>query len=173
MSLSEEFLAAGLVLFGDFADADGGRKRYSLRFDLLASYPHILSTLADAIAPSIGATYSRLLCPFDALPLGTALALRTGIPLVYSRGRGESAVVDFVGAYDIGHRALLIVNAVEVESSNALAGMITRAAGVGLDVVGVQAILRVGEGEPDLPATQALFRLDEFTLIPRRDLEVP
>ncbi|MCC6613479.1 MAG: hypothetical protein IT320_08375 [Anaerolineae bacterium] len=103
------FAETGLIQFGDFDAGDGRRRPFLTRFELLASYPDVLAACVDVAESAIRAgDYVRLLCDVSALPLGTALALRTGIPLVYSRGGQLAPVDDLVGAYDIGHKTLLI-----------------------------------------------------------------
>jgi hypothetical protein len=100
---------------------------------MLASYPAALEAVVEAAQTAMqGATYNRLACTFDALPFGVALALRTGIPLVYSRGSAEQPVSDLVGAYDIGHPALLLTNSVGWEAYPA--HLVKGARRVGLEV---------------------------------------
>ena len=84
---------------------------------MLASYPAALEAVIMAAQVAVqGVIFDRLLCPFDALPFGVALGLRTGVPLVYSRGSAEQPVSDLIGAYDIGHPALLLTNSVGWEA---------------------------------------------------------
>src|SRR4051794_36965583 len=80
---------------------------------MLVSYPDILDQAAleaQSIVSTLNVT--RLLCTPDAIPFGVAVSLRTGIPLVYSRGAGEAPVFDLIGAYDIDHPTLLLTNSV-------------------------------------------------------------
>lgn len=161
-ALTEMVVDAGLLLGGDYAQADGSRRPYSLRLDLLGSYPRLLDAVASVIAPLVGSgTYSRLLCPLDAVPLGTAVALRTGLPLVYSRGTHESPVADLVGAYDIGHKTLLLLNDNALDDS--IATLVRRARGVGLDVDGMIALVDVrGAGGGADIACSTLLRVEEL-----------
>ncbi|MEL6151121.1 MAG: hypothetical protein AAFR56_15970, partial [Chloroflexota bacterium] len=71
-----------------------------------------------------------ILCPFDTLPLATLISQIANIPLVYSRGRGEPAVDDLVGAYDINHPTLLLANT--TTGDGALGQLQTDARRVGL-----------------------------------------
>ncbi len=111
--LVTELAEAGLIQFGLFGEQ---KKPFQLRLDLLPSYPQLLRDIVAASVPFVRG-FDRLVCTADSLPLGLALALETNIPLVYSRGRGQQAVNDLVGAYDIGHPALLLVQTLDdVES---------------------------------------------------------
>jgi len=108
-TLLDLFAETGLIQFGDFDAGDGRRRPFLTRFELLASYPDVLVACVDAMEGAVRAGgYVRLLCDVAALPLGVALALRTNIPLVYSRGGELPPVDDLIGAYDIGHRTLMI-----------------------------------------------------------------
>ena len=96
------------------------------------------------------------------MPFGVALSLRTGIPLVYSRGAGEAPVFDLVGAYDIGHPALLLTNSVGWRGSPDT--LVKRARRVGLEVhtllpiIEASALIAAPDELPMLP----LLRLDEI-----------
>jgi hypothetical protein len=68
-ALAEMLVRSGLMLGGDFAQADGSRSPYLLRLDLVASYPQVLDALAAALVARIGqGSYSRILCPSDPVP---------------------------------------------------------------------------------------------------------
>jgi hypothetical protein len=174
--LANLLLNAGLLQFGRFAH-DGGWKPYQLNLELLPSYPDILGHIVDSSAPLVGSV-DHLLCPLTALPFGVALSQQTGVPLVY--GRDE----DIVGAYDIGHPALLIAN--DLSKVADLERLIARARRVGLETrralviineagnslngVEVEALLDLSEviqalmQEGRLPAGQGRAVLDWITL---------
>ena len=95
-------IEAGILQFGHF---DGCPIHFN--FALLPSYPDLLNDLAMMAAPLVGQV-DHLVATSDALALGTALALQTRVPLVYSQGGIDSPAFDLVGAYDIGHPALLV-----------------------------------------------------------------
>lgn len=150
---------AGLLQFGSFTESGGEHAPLHVSFEMLASYPAVLVALADSAAPLVAAgEYSRLLCNAEALPFGVALSLKTGVPLVYSRGRGESAVVDLVGGYDIGHRTLLVLNTLDGDPFSPL--WVQRASGVGLDAVAALAILALGQ-HVDNANSHTLLYLDD------------
>lgn len=158
-TLSTSLIDAGLVQFGSFGGDDGARNPVLLLLDMLSSYPAVLAALADAAQPLVVAVgYARLLCPADALPFGVAVSLKTGVPLVYSRGRGESAVLDLVGGYDIGHRTLLLLNTLDGDPF--AHKWVAQARGVGLDTTDALAILSLLPRELD--HTSALVNLAEL-----------
>lgn len=100
----DDMLRAGLVQFGLFGP-DGAPVK--LNCELLPAYPDILAQVAASAAEiATQPLPDRLVCTAQAVPLGVALSLRTGVPLVYSRGSDGPGVEDLVGAYDVGHPAL-------------------------------------------------------------------
>ncbi len=151
------WIEAGLLNFGDFAHYSG-RAPFQARFELLSSYPDVLAVCAQALVPLVESKRpSRLLCAADSLPLGVALSLEMGIPLIYSRARGELAVDDLVGAYDIGHLTLLIANVVD---GDLLAQpWIARSRHVGLEVLNAVGLLSTINTLP--PSTQCLVSLGD------------
>lgn len=139
-------LEAGLLQFGWF-EPEGIPLRLSL--EMLPAYPDIL---AQIVAEGMKHTsnMNRLVCTIDALPLGVGLSLKTNIPLVYSRGSGEAPYHDLVGAYDIGHPALLLVNA--LDNTESTTKLIHKARSVGLQIQYIVAIMDLGIPEiaPDI-----------------------
>jgi hypothetical protein len=123
--LVELLLETGILQFGRFAHA----KPYQLQWPLLPSYPDVLHMLVDLASDEVG-TVDHLVCALDSLPLALGLSLQTQIPLVYSRDSGLPPAHDLVGAYDIGHPAVLIAN----QFSPDLPGLIQRAGIVGLEI---------------------------------------
>ena len=127
--LLHELIAAGLIQFGLF---DGKPLVFNLK--LLPSYPRILAHVADTAAQMIDAstsTYEYLICTRDALPFGVVLSQQTGIPLVYANPE-EQGVMSLAGAYDVGHRSLLLANTwLETED---IEWVLARARRVGLEI---------------------------------------
>lgn len=112
-TLLSNVMACGLVQFGVFEDMPND-KNILLEFELLASYPDLLRELAIALVASVGGvSFDRILCPIDCLPLGVMVGQLAGVPLVYVQNRFDSPVKDFVGAYDIAHPTLVIVNVLD------------------------------------------------------------
>lgn len=135
----------GLVQFGRF-DRDGAIVPMLLNFDLLPSYPDTLSYIVEQAAGQISADVERIVCAADSVPLGVGLSLKTQIPLVYSRGRGEAPVHDLVGAYDVGHPAALVINV--LEDMEKVQHFIGQAEKVGLHIHFVFAITNLNEHQP-------------------------
>jgi hypothetical protein len=84
----------------------------------------------------------HILCTLDVVPFGVGLSLETNIPLVYSRGLQGSPVHALVGAYDIGHPAVLITNV--LGSFKLLSQIIADARRVGLEAQIILAIVDLG-----------------------------
>lgn len=156
MSLLAQIMDAGLLQFGLFRRGDHDVPLQTA-FDMLASYPALLRDLASEGQRIVGSEqYDHLLCPHDAIAFGTALSLATDISLVYSRGRGEAPVYDLVGAYDIGHPALLVANVWDDEAGRLAAA----AQRVGLEVRAALVILDIGQ-QPDDTKFGALLHLPD------------
>jgi orotate phosphoribosyltransferase len=134
--LAEMLLDAGLVQFGWFEEGIPLR----LALHLLPSYPDILQQAAAQAARQIDLQrFDRLLCIADSMPLALALSLHTGIPLVYSQNSPEAPVYDLVGAYDVGHPALIV--ATSHAGGSITESLIQKVRRVGLEVEAVLLLL--------------------------------
>lgn len=154
--LLQALRAARLIQFGHFQGTNG-IEPVRFEFAMLASYPNLLLRIADAI---ILPPADRLLCPDDAFPLGMALSLKYGIPLVCSRaGSSHPDSPELIGAYDIGHPTVLVTNILTCHVP--LKPLIAHACQVGLQVTAVVALLDAGYSGIDLPAA-SLFCLDDI-----------
>lgn len=154
--LLQQMMEAGLIQFGSFP-RNGVSIPVQFHFDMLASYPDVLEAAATELSRRLPSV-DRLMCPFDSVPLGVALALKTGIPLVYSQGGTQEAVYDLVGAYDIGHPAAFVTNVAGMTDYSALLSSVRR---VGLDVQHTIALVNLGTA----PDVTALFHLDEIVTV--------
>jgi len=162
--LAQRLLDVGLIQFGWFQHGKTTLP-FSLNLDMLASYPAILeqaASEAQTLLSSLNVT--RLLATTDAVPFGVAVSLRTGIPLVYSRGAGEAPVFDLIGAYDIGHPSMLLTNSSGWNAPPT--ELIKGARRVGLEVHTLVTLL---ETRPE-PADYTVLPLLRFTDVVR-DLE--
>jgi orotate phosphoribosyltransferase len=82
----------------------------------------------------------------DATPVGVALSLRTGLPMVYPYGevRDYTAAFAIEGAYDVGHPTLLLSDVLlDAPQANAITALARR---VGLEVQTVLAVIDLGLG---------------------------
>ena len=149
----------GLLQFGRF-ERNGSMVPWRLGADYLAAYPDVLRLAAGQIGTLL-AQYpvDRLIAAPEAVVLGVAVTLHTGLPLVYSRGRGEAAAYDLVGAYDSGHRAAVIVNV--FEHRNTPQHLINEARSVGLRVERIVSLLDLEDAATsgEQPPVQALLTL--------------
>jgi len=147
---------AGLLQFGRF---DGVPFRHNLH--MLPSYPQILHDLTEATAQLMDFSgYDHLLCPLDSLPFAMSLSQHLTIPLVYSQGSEQPPARDLVGAYDVGHPAVLVVDAWRNAAS--LHNLIADAGRVGLNVGAVVAMLDQSVEAAPVPV-QALLHLQAVT----------
>jgi hypothetical protein len=131
-ALLRDLLHIGVIQFGQFerTDRPGSFSPVVVEIGLLASYPPVLSALADALLPQIATQpLTHLLALPPVIPLSTAIALRTGQPLLYP----SAADPDFVeGAYDYSVPTLLLTGVLTdgiVERA-----LIKRVKNVGLEV---------------------------------------
>lgn len=140
--LTRLLLETGLVQFGRFSNAfESTPFRFSL--EMLPAYPDVARVLIARAKTLLSAVHvNRLLCTADALPFGVGLSLETDIPLVYSRGSKDAPVYDLVGAYDIGHPALMLTNV--LGDFEPVAQLMAGAQRVGLEIHTVLAIIDLG-----------------------------
>ena len=100
--------------------------------DMLPSYPELLGILVGQVSDQLShQSYERLLCSVDALPMAIGVSLRSKIPLVYCQGSSLPPVLDFIGAYDVGHPTCFITNTTLLPNFE---NLLERASRVGLDV---------------------------------------
>jgi len=125
-----ELLEHGILQSGLFQNGNG-TSPYRLRLEMLPAYPQFLGEISRQVVRHMSEVQvDRIVADADATPIGVLVSVATGIPLVYSRGRGEPPVHDLVGAYDVGHPAILLVGQHSGENST----LITNCARVGLEV---------------------------------------
>ena len=148
----ELLLETGLLQFGWF---DEQQVPYQLNLDLLPSYPDVLAQIVEYAAPLVRQVDHLVSVP-SALPLGIGLSLKTGVPLVYSRGMDNSTpVYDLVGAYDIGHPAMLLAN--DLRDSGNLARLTNNARQVGLEIERLLVLVDDGTlGQDTIPMTSLI-----------------
>lgn len=159
--LAEKLLDAGLIQFGRF-QVSNHPVPFRMLLDYLPAHPALLGQLAQAVSAWLPTGIDRVLVERDDLALGVALSLNSGIPLIYSREQCEDAAFDLVGAYNSGHRAVLVTTVLDnAENVTALAA---RARRVGLDVRNLLALISVRQSDVSsgLDFT-AVLRFDEIT----------
>lgn len=141
-SLALSLARAGLIQFGRFVQPDGAIWPLAVHLRWLPSYPALLRDTAAALADLLpGLAADRLLTTADAIPIGTALALYSGLPMVYPYGDHRGAIE---GAYDVGHPTVLLSD-VLIDPGQA-AALARQARQVGLEIRAVLAVLDLGRG---------------------------
>lgn len=130
--LLDAVLDAGLFHLGAFQHA-GGHLPYRLRLDLLPSYPAVLAQAAKAVAALIDTSPSRLVCTSDAIALATVVSQSLEVPLVVHSGLLGQPAHNLVGAYDVGHAAILISLNTD-HRLDFITRLVAEAAGVGLHI---------------------------------------
>ena len=114
----------GAVKFGDFTLTSGKRSPIYIDLRLLASHPQALRQVAHAYAhllrqalglgaeeaASASSDIRLAAIPYAALPIGTAVALETGLPLIYPRKatRAHGTARQIEGEFAPGDRAVVL-----------------------------------------------------------------
>jgi uridine monophosphate synthetase len=110
--LAERLIQDDCIRFGDFKLKSGLRSPIYIDLRRLGSHPELLDRAARAYSRMIaGLSFDRLAAiPYAALPIGAAVCLRTGMPLIYPRldvkDYGTRSAVE--GEYRFGETALLV-----------------------------------------------------------------
>ena len=111
-ALAEGLLEAGCVRFGNFTLKSGLQSPIYIDLRQLASFPMVLAEVASAYATLLqNLTFSRLAAlPYAALPIGTAISLQTGYPLIYPRKEAKAygTRADIEGLYEAGEQVVVI-----------------------------------------------------------------
>jgi uridine monophosphate synthetase len=109
----------GAVKFGQFTLASGKRSPIYIDLRLLASYPNVLGQVARAYATLLrrvlaaedqGLGIRLAAIPYAALPIGTAVSLETGLPLIYPRKevKAHGTARQIEGEFRPGERAVVL-----------------------------------------------------------------
>lgn len=111
-SLADRLLDAGCIKFGQFRLKSGLISPIYIDLRLLTGDPELLSQVAAAYLPVLeGLRFERLAAlPYAALPIGTAISLQGGWPLVYPRKEAKSygTRAEVEGLYEPGEKVVVI-----------------------------------------------------------------
>ncbi len=111
-ALADGLLAAGCVKFGSFTLKSGLQSPIYLDLRQLVSHPALLAEVAKAYVVLLkGLQFDRLAAlPYAALPIGTAVSLAGGWPMIYPRreAKGYGTGAEIEGAYAAGERVVVI-----------------------------------------------------------------
>jgi uridine monophosphate synthetase len=155
--LIRDLARIGAVRFGTFTLKSGAQSPVYIDLRLLASYPDVLQRAAAAYAALLDQLeYDRIAAiPYAALPIGTAVAMQRGRPLIYPRketkGYGRRRAIE--GAYRAGERVVVLDDLITTGGSKveafeplAAAGLLVRDVVVLIDREsgGAEALARQG-----------------------------
>ncbi len=124
----------GALQFGDFTLASGKRSSMYVDLRLLVSQPSLMHAAACAYA----AKMDQLECdriagiPYAALPIGQAVSLASGVPLIYNRKESKSHGLgkDIEGLWQPGERVVIIEDVITTGGSIVSSVELFRAAGL-------------------------------------------
>ncbi len=111
-ALADALLAAGCVKFGQFILKSGLLSPIYLDLRELVSHPQVLRLAANALLPLLKPLkFDRLAAlPYAALPIGTAVSLAGGWPLIYPRKEAKSygTRADIEGHFENGEQVVVV-----------------------------------------------------------------
>lgn len=111
-TLITQLARMGSVQFGDFTLASGIQSPFYIDLRLLVSHPHLLRSVADAYAALLAnLNYDRIAgVPYAALPIGTAVSLAAGAPMIYTRKEAKNygLAKQVEGNWQPGDRVVII-----------------------------------------------------------------
>ena len=124
----------GALQFGDFTLASGKKSSMYVDLRLLVSRPDLMQAAAAAYAKELAALPCDRIAgvPYAALPIGMAVALASGVPLIYNRKESKSHGLgkDIEGHWQPGERVVVIEDVITTGGSIVSSVELFRAAGL-------------------------------------------
>ena len=160
--VADGLLAAGCVKFGQFTLKSGLVSPIYLDLRRLAGYPNLLRQVARAYLPILNnLSFTRLAAlPYAALPIGTAISLLNGSPLLYPRKEtkeyGTKAEIE--GGFSAGEGVVVIDDLATTGGSKFEA--IDKLSAAGLQVEDIVVLIDRQSGAKEALAARG-FRLHE------------
>lgn len=164
--VAEGLLAAGCVRFGQFTLKSGLTSPIYIDLRRLVGVPRLMADVAAKYARLMeGLSYDVVApLPYAALPIGTAVCLQTGDPMVYPRKEvksyGTKALVE--GVYEEGQTAVVLDDLATTGESKLEA--ITRLEQVGLSVRDVVVLIDRQSGATEAMAAANLKMHSVYTM---------
>lgn len=110
--LARALFEAGCIRFGDFVLRSGAHSPVYVDLRRLITYPRVLDQVARSYVRLLRPLeYDRIAAiPYAAIPIGTAVSLHTGDPLIYPRreAKAHGTKRRIEGEYHPGERAVLL-----------------------------------------------------------------
>lgn len=111
-TLAEGLLTAGCVQFGNFTLKSGLQSPIYIDLRRLVSDPALLAEVAEAYLPILRVLrIDRLAAlPYAALPIGTAISLHSGWPMIYPRKESKTygTKADLEGIFEAGEQVVVV-----------------------------------------------------------------
>ena len=124
----------GALQFGDFTLASGKRSSMYVDLRLLVSRPNLMQAAACAYARKLDFLECDRIAgiPYAALPIGMAVSLASGVPLIYNRKESKSHGLgkDIEGLWQPGERVVIIEDVITTGGSIVSSVELFRAAGL-------------------------------------------
>lgn len=145
-SLSQSLHRIGVLRFGSFTLKDGRQSPFYLDMRVLISHPDVLSQVGVALAARAATlSYDRIAAiPYAGLPIGVAMSLAAGRPLIYPRQEAKAYGTGrrIEGEFSAGERALVVDDV--ITSGTAKLEAIAPLREAGLIVADVLVVVRRG-----------------------------
>jgi uridine monophosphate synthetase len=170
-ALADSLLEAGCVKFGQFTLKSGLQSPIYIDLRRLVSYPTLLDRVGEAYLPILKElNFDRLAAlPYAALPIATAISLKSGFKLVYPRKevKAYGTRAEIEGLFSAGEQVVVIDDLTTTGGSKFEA--IEKLTETGLKVKDVVVLIDRGSGASEALA-RAGYRLHSvFTLVDMLD----